>query len=439
MVEFLGLLISLAFLLFLLLPVLSLLRLARLSRTLEELNDRVHSMEREMASARAQSAQPVSSPVINADPPAFVVEAAGVGSAPAAPDAAFGTAPDGPTSPDALDPLDAPDLETRIGGHGLLYTGVLVLLLGVSFFLKYAFDNAWVNETGRVMLGGVAGIALIAGGLRLAVRDLRVFGQALVGTGLAILYLAVYSALNFYGLIGPNLAFAGMLLVTLAAAALADHQRSQALAVIAVGGGFLTPFLVGSGENAQLTLFSYDALLVVGTLLLALRHQWLALNALSYALTFMTLTAWAGRHYAADLWLRTLLFFTLFCVLFVIILRKTAHTPGATARLVAALLATGPVFYHLAAIAITADHPAASRVSHRLYSGRSVVDRRAPSAVDTPSRALWRVRAAAGHGDPARRDHMDTAKCRDHRCRGLVAYDGPPRSECAPARTVGNG
>ena len=170
------------------------------------------------------------------------------------------------------------------------------------------------------------------------------------------------AALNFYGLIGPNLAFAGMLLVTLAAAALADHQRSQALAVIAVGGGFLTPFLVGSGENAQLTLFSYDALLVVGTLLLALRHQWLALNALSYALTFMTLTAWAGRHYTADLWLRTLLFLTLFCVLFVIILRKTARTPGATARLVTALLATGPVFYHLAAIAITADHPPAAHV-----------------------------------------------------------------------------
>jgi uncharacterized membrane protein len=269
------------------------------------------------------------------------------------PTAAHGTAPDAPV---------APDLETRIGGRGLLYTGVLVLLLGVSFFLKYAFDNAWIDESGRLVLGGVAGIALIAGGLRLATRDLLVFGQALVGTGLAILYLVVYSALNFYALIGPNIAFAGMLLVTLAAATLADQQRSQALAVIAVGGGFLTPFLVGSGENAQLTLFTYDALLVVGTLLLALRHRWQALNALSYVLTFMTLSAWAGRHYSDELWLRTLLFLTLFCVLFVIILRETARASGATARLVTAMLATGPILYHGAAIVITAGHPPAAHV-----------------------------------------------------------------------------
>ena len=43
---------------------------------------------------------------------------------------------------------------------------------------------------------------------------------------------------------------------------MADRQRSQALAFIAVGGGFPHPFLVGGDENAQLTLFTYDALLV---------------------------------------------------------------------------------------------------------------------------------------------------------------------------------
>jgi uncharacterized membrane protein len=261
------------------------------------------------------------------------------------------------------------------------------LLFGVSFFLKYAFDNAWVNETGRVVLGALAGIGLIVTGLRFAATGLAVFGQGLTGAGFAVLYLAIYAALNFYALVGQNVAFAFMALITVAAAAVAERQQSQALAVIAVGGGFLTPFLVGGGTNAQLTLFSYDALLVAGTLFLAIRHHWLGLNALSYGLTVITLLAWAGTHYTADQWLRTLLFLTLFCVLFLIILRETRRAGGRprrpsgngdagqdlaeephrakadiTAQLVALLLATAPVLYHIAAVVMTAAHPPAIHV-----------------------------------------------------------------------------
>ena len=346
-VEIFALLFALVFLLFALLPILTFLRLGRVSRELEDLAGRVERLEHEL-----REAPPVHSPApVSAFTPAVPLAAPAAPAALAAPEA-----PEAPAAP------DAPDLETRIGGHGLLYTGVLVLLFGVSFFLKYAFDNEWIDETARVVLGAIAGVALIAGGLRLALRGLTVFGHALAGTGFAVLYLAIYAALNFYALIPPNLAFAGMAMVTLGAALAADRYRSQALAIIAVGGGFLTPFLIGGDENAQLVLFSYDALLVLGTLLLSLRHRWLALNAISYPLTLFTLAAWAGRHYDDDLWLRTLLFLTLFCVLFVIIMRAIGRAPGVLARLVWLLLATGPVFYHVAAVIITASHPPAIHV-----------------------------------------------------------------------------
>ena len=41
-------------------------------------------------------------------------------------------------------------LESRIGGHWLLYVGTAALVLGIGFFVKYAFDNDWITETGRV-------------------------------------------------------------------------------------------------------------------------------------------------------------------------------------------------------------------------------------------------------------------------------------------------
>jgi uncharacterized membrane protein len=237
-----------------------------------------------------------------------------------------------------------------------------VLLFGVAFFLKYAFDNEWIDETGRVVIGAMAGAALIAGGWRFASRDLRGFGHALIGTGLAILYLSVYAALNYYALVGPAVAFVMMAAVTVLSAVLADRQHSQALAFIAVGGGFLTPFLVGGSEDAQLTLFTYDALLIGGTLVLAERHNWLLLNAASYLFTLITVVAWAIAHYSDRTWLRTFLFLTLFCVMFVQILRVTRRVPSTAARVVSALLITAPILYHIAAVVLTARHPPAIHI-----------------------------------------------------------------------------
>ena len=73
--------------------------------------------------------------------------------------------------------------------------------------------------------------------------------------------------------------------MTAGAAWLADRQSALGLALMAVGGGFATPFLVGSGDDAQLTLFSYDARPGrAARCSLRSRHDWPSLNALSFLL-----------------------------------------------------------------------------------------------------------------------------------------------------------
>jgi uncharacterized membrane protein len=349
-----GFVIALSVLaLLVLLPLTTSMRLLRVSRELEELRERLATLEGRLASLMgAGSAAPAGGAVPNvpaAPAPAPVAPALAVPALPA---------PSAPSAPSS----EALDIEGQIGGRWLLYTGVLILLFGVSFFLKYAFDNEWINETGRVIAGGIGGAGLIASGWRLAGRDVRTFGQALIGTGLAILYLSIYAALNFYALIAPTTAFALMAIVTLLSAALADRQRSQALAFIAVGGGFLTPFLVGGREDAQLTLFTYAAFLIAGTMLLARRHDWFLLNAASYLLTLLTVITWAEVHYTDRTWLRTFLFLTLFCAMFVQILRDSRRSQTPAAQLVVALLTTAPVLYHIAAVVLTARHPPAIHI-----------------------------------------------------------------------------
>lgn len=374
MAELIALIVSAVLLILLLMPVIVILRLARLGRDLQALSDRVARLEADRAARSVphgvawdrEAAGAVMPPSSAAPGPASRGAPRG-GETRQAVEPPM-AAPDAPPPASAgrgselLDEIRAADLEARIGGRGSLYAGVLVLLFGVSFFLKYAFDNAWITETMRVLLGAAGGVGLVAGGLRIADRALAAFAHALIGTGLAILYLSTYGALNFYGLIGPSFAFLTMAAITCGAAAIAHGRRAQSLAVIAVGGGYLTPALIGAGRDAQLTLFSYTALLAGGTLVLASAHRWLALNALSYAATAATALIWAMRFYTPDLWLRTLLFLTLYCVLFLVILRETRRVPGATARVVSALLASAPVLYHVAAIVLTSARPPAIHV-----------------------------------------------------------------------------
>src|SRR5436190_17175885 len=59
--------------------------------------------------------------------------------------------------------ITVPDLESRIGAHWLNRIGIVAVLIGVSFFLKYAFEAEWIGPIGRVIIGLLAGIALIAG------------------------------------------------------------------------------------------------------------------------------------------------------------------------------------------------------------------------------------------------------------------------------------
>jgi len=188
-------------------------------------------------------------------------------------------------------------LETRIGSRWLLYVGVVAIIVGVAYFEKLAFDNHWVNETARVVQGAIVGLLLVAGGLRFVRKGYLLYGQILSGSGVAILYVSTYAAFNFYHLVSQPTASAAMTCVTILAAYLANHQRSQGLALVAVAGGFSTPFLLPTATDAEVALFGYDMFLIAGTMFLAHRRDWPVLNVVSYGATVLTFLAWANRFY----------------------------------------------------------------------------------------------------------------------------------------------
>lgn len=315
-----------------------------------------------------------------AQPPAGVLGPS-IAAAPPASEPVTGpaTEPAPVAEPAPLPRRDTADtLESRLGGRGLLYVGAVALLLGLGFFVKYAFDNAWINETARVVLGGAAGLALAGAGWTFDRRGYRQYGQILAGTGVVALYISTFAAIWFYGLISQSTAFGLMVLVTAGAAVMADRLASHGLATVAVLGGFATPFLVGGGEDAQITLLTYDAILAAGTIYLAVRRGWPYLTLFAYVLSAATFFFWADAYWEPSKHVPTQTFLVVFCALFLYAwhaiktgARRTdgAPAPDKDARDVVALfLATVPVAFHVASLVNLESHPLAYLVYLLLFT-----------------------------------------------------------------------
>ena len=195
-----------------------------------------------------------------------------------------------------LRPRSREEWETLIGGKLLNRVGALALVIGVGFFLKYAFDNDWLNETARVVLGGAAGLLLVAGGHRFHRRGMSVFAQGVTGAGVGILYLSIYAAYDFYHLVPQPAAFLLMALVTAAALLLSLYYDARAIALLGWAGGFLTPFLLVTAQLNTWGLFIYITLLDAGLIAVLLsRRHWRVLEPLGIVATYATYLAWSFR------------------------------------------------------------------------------------------------------------------------------------------------
>ncbi len=184
-----------------------------------------------------------------------------------------------------------PDLEKFIGENIINKIGIIITVIGIIFSVKYAIDNEYINEFGRVMIGIAAGGLLIGIAHRLRIKY-SAFSSVLVGGGLATLYFTIGLAFQEYHIFSQTIAFVIMLVITIFAVLLSILYDRQELAVLAIIGGFATPLAVSTGAGNYKILFTYLALLNVGMLALAYFKKWRIVNIVSYFFTVFLFSAW---------------------------------------------------------------------------------------------------------------------------------------------------
>jgi uncharacterized membrane protein len=193
-------------------------------------------------------------------------------------------------------------MEFAVASTWLLRMGVIILVMGIGFFLKYSIDHGWIAPTPRVALAILTGLGLIIGGSRLLGSLYNLLGQGLIGGGIATLYFSIFAAVNFYHLIGIYPAFALMGLVTVAAGVMAVRFDSLLIAVLGIIGGYGTPVMLSGGEANFVGLFSYMLILGCGILGISRRKNWHLLNYLGFACTYALFGASMRDYQRAEFW-----------------------------------------------------------------------------------------------------------------------------------------
>jgi uncharacterized membrane protein len=147
----------------------------------------------------------------------------------------------------------------------------------------------------------------------------RTYALSVQGGGIGVLYLTIFASFSLYHLLPQTLAFALLVGVTAAAAALAVLQDARALAVLGTLGGFLAPVLVSTGSGNHVALFSYYALLNCGVVGIAWFKAWRVLNVLGFVFTFGIGTLWGIDGYTPEKFATTEPFLILFTVMYLVI------------------------------------------------------------------------------------------------------------------------
>ncbi|MDG2399403.1 MAG: DUF2339 domain-containing protein, partial [Akkermansiaceae bacterium] len=182
-------------------------------------------------------------------------------------------------------------MEFAVATTWLLRLGIFILILGIGFFLSYTATSEAMGPLVRISVSVLTGVLLLVGGIKLISGQYDLIGQGLAGAGFATFYFSFFTGFRLE-VVGAPLAFALMILVTIAAGVIAIRRNSLLIAILGIAGGYLTPFMIETQNPSVVSFLAYLLLLGSGVLFIAWRKDWRILNYIGFAATsLLTLKA----------------------------------------------------------------------------------------------------------------------------------------------------
>jgi uncharacterized membrane protein len=187
------------------------------------------------------------------------------------------------------------DLEEALGTNWLNKLGIVILVLGVAFFLAYQLKT--LGPAGKVVVGYAIGGLLLGAGIWFERHDLyRILARAGVGGGWALLYFTTYAMYHVPAAQVLTSQLTDLVLLLALAAVMVWHTlryHSQAVTGLA----FLLAFLTVTVSHSNVYSLSAGLLLAAGLVVIVGRMQWFELEIVGMLASYL-------NHY---LWLRPII------------------------------------------------------------------------------------------------------------------------------------
>lgn len=180
------------------------------------------------------------------------------------------------------------NFEKYIGENLFGKIGILIFIIGIGFFVKYAIDQNWINETARTLMGYAVGAGMLVLAERLHKRY-HTFSSLLAGGAFGIYYLITAIAFHYYDLFSHTMAFVILCATTIFMSAVSVLYDRKELAVTALVGGFIAPFIISTDSSSIISLQIYIGILNIGMFCLAMYKRWAILPMVSFGFTYIIL------------------------------------------------------------------------------------------------------------------------------------------------------
>ena len=155
-------------------------------------------------------------------------------------------------------------------GNIYAIVGALAVILGFGFFATMIASA--LTPAAKIIIGFIAGIAIIILGLSQKKASLKQFSEVLVGTGYSVLFITTYCAVlltqTFSATAG--IVIAGIILI--ASYITADRQKTMSMIAIALFGGYLNIMLIWADLSFSF-LFTYLIFLNILSIIFVIRNQ----------------------------------------------------------------------------------------------------------------------------------------------------------------------
>ncbi len=196
--------------------------------------------------------------------------------------------PEVPSGPTLWEQLTSEDF---IGGNLISKIGVLILIIGLGIFVKYAIDENLISPLGRLLLAYGAGAALI--GLSYWLKPkYKSYSAVLLSGGVATLYFTTFIGNTIFGLLPQGVTFGLMFICTVYTIYEAIRYDEEIIGIVGLVGAYCVPILLSDGGGKVAVLFGYMSLLNVGVLVLAFRKDWQRMNGTAFWVSWLVFGTW---------------------------------------------------------------------------------------------------------------------------------------------------